>query len=48
MQPLLTLTDEELKTYFATHADDEIGWDRVTNSEVTLLHITACKLTVSP
>jgi hypothetical protein len=40
----LTLTDEELKNYFAAHADDEIGWDRVTNSEATLLHITACKL----
>ncbi|KAF4220079.1 hypothetical protein CNMCM8980_003368 [Aspergillus fumigatiaffinis] len=39
-----TLMDEELKTFFATHADDEIGWDRVTNSEGTLLHITACKL----
>jgi hypothetical protein len=22
-----TLMDEELKTFFATHADDEIGWD---------------------
>lgn len=40
----LTLMDEELKTFFATHADDEIGWDRVTNSEATLLHITACEL----
>ncbi|PKX91234.1 uncharacterized protein P174DRAFT_376578 [Aspergillus novofumigatus IBT 16806] len=40
----LTLTDEELKTFFTTHADDEIGWDRVTNSEATLLHITACEL----
>ncbi|KAG2418849.1 hypothetical protein HFD88_001951 [Aspergillus terreus] len=40
----LTLMDEELKTFFATHADDKIGWDRVTNSEATLLHITACKL----
>ncbi|GES62937.1 zinc knuckle transcription factor [Aspergillus terreus] len=40
----LTLMDEELKTFFATHADDEIGWDRVTNSEATLLHITACQL----
>jgi hypothetical protein len=40
----LTLTDEELKNYFAAHADDKIGWDRVTNSEATLLHITACKL----
>jgi hypothetical protein len=40
----LTLVDEELKTFFATHADDDLGWDRVTNSEATLLHITACKL----
>ncbi|GAB1217283.1 hypothetical protein ATERTT37_006519 [Aspergillus terreus] len=40
----LTVMDEELKTFFATHADDEIGWDRVTNSEATLLHITACQL----
>ncbi|KAF7171079.1 hypothetical protein CNMCM5623_003535 [Aspergillus felis] len=36
-----TLMDEELKTFFASHADDEIGWDRATNSEATLLHITA-------
>ncbi|KAF4169680.1 hypothetical protein CNMCM6936_006839 [Aspergillus lentulus] len=40
----LTLTDEELKTFFTAHADEESGWDRVTNSEATLLHITACKL----
>jgi hypothetical protein len=40
----LTLMDEELKPFFATHADDEIGWDRITNSEATLLHIAACKL----
>ncbi|KAJ5098833.1 hypothetical protein N7532_005834 [Penicillium argentinense] len=40
----LTLMDEELKIFFATHADDEIGWDRVTNSEATLLHLTACEL----
>ncbi|KAL2871683.1 uncharacterized protein BJX67DRAFT_389187 [Aspergillus lucknowensis] len=40
----LTLVDEELKTFFATHADDKIGWDRVTNSEATLLHLTACEL----
>ncbi|KAJ5124023.1 zinc knuckle transcription factor, partial [Penicillium bovifimosum] len=41
---LLTLTDEELKAFFVTHADDEIGWDRVTNSEATLLHLTASEL----
>ncbi|KAH1998309.1 hypothetical protein KXW65_007377, partial [Aspergillus fumigatus] len=40
----LTLTDEELNAFFVTHADDEIGWDRVTNSEATLLHLTACEL----
>jgi hypothetical protein len=40
----LTLTDEELNTFFMTHADDEIGWDQVTNSEATLLHLTAYKL----
>jgi hypothetical protein len=40
----LTLTDEELKNYFAAHADDEIGWDLVMNSEATLLYIIACKL----
>lgn len=40
----LILTDEELKAFFVTHADDKIGWDRVTNLEATLLHLTACKL----
>lgn len=40
----LTLTDEELKAVLVAHADDEIGWDRVTNSEATLLHLTACEL----
>ncbi|KAF9889846.1 hypothetical protein FE257_006936 [Aspergillus nanangensis] len=40
----LTLPDEELNAFFATHADDKIGWDRVNNSEATLLHVTACEL----
>lgn len=40
----LTLTDEELNVFFMTHADDKIGWDQVTNSEATLLYLTACKL----
>ncbi|PYH42930.1 uncharacterized protein BP01DRAFT_324199 [Aspergillus saccharolyticus JOP 1030-1] len=40
----LALTDDELRNHFAAHADDKIGWDRITNSEATLLHITACKL----
>lgn len=40
----LTLADDELKVFFMTHANDNIGWDRVTNSEATLLHLTACKL----
>ncbi|PYH99228.1 hypothetical protein BO71DRAFT_476797 [Aspergillus ellipticus CBS 707.79] len=40
----LTLTDEELEAFFAFHASDEIGWDRVTNSEATLLHLTASEL----
>mgnify|MGYP002718747107 CR=1 FL=1 len=40
----LTLTDEELRAFFITHADDKIGWDRVTNSEATLLHLTACEI----
>ncbi|KAJ5959832.1 zinc knuckle transcription factor [Penicillium vulpinum] len=40
----LTLTDEELKAFFITHATDKIGWDRVTNSAATLLHLIACKL----
>ncbi|OQD86705.1 hypothetical protein PENANT_c007G03009 [Penicillium antarcticum] len=39
----LTLTDEELQAFFVTHADDKIGWDRLTNSEATLLHLTACE-----
>nr|XP_001402421.2 hypothetical protein ANI_1_156174 [Aspergillus niger CBS 513.88] len=39
----LTLMDEELKAFFAAHADDKIGWDRVSNSEATLLHLTACE-----
>lgn len=40
----LTLTDEELRAFFMTHADDKIGWDGVMNSESTLLHLTACEL----
>ncbi|GIJ99534.1 hypothetical protein Aspvir_001667 [Aspergillus viridinutans] len=40
----LTLADDELKAFFMIHADDQIGWDRVTNSEATLLHLTACEL----
>jgi hypothetical protein len=40
----VTLADEELNAFFVTHAEDEIGWDRVTNSEATLLHLTACEL----
>ncbi|KAJ5263953.1 hypothetical protein N7478_011558 [Penicillium angulare] len=40
----LTLTDEELQDFFVTHADDRIGWDQVTYSESTLLHLTACAL----
>ena len=43
----LTLTDEELQAFFVTHTDDtnnEIDWDRVTNSEATLLHLTACEM----
>ncbi|KAH8431755.1 uncharacterized protein LDX57_009407 [Aspergillus melleus] len=40
----LTLADEELKAFFVTHADDEADWCRVTNSEATLLHLTACEL----
>ncbi|KAJ5704096.1 hypothetical protein N7493_011234 [Penicillium malachiteum] len=39
----LTLTDKPLKASFITHANDEISWDRVTNSEATLLHLTACE-----
>ncbi|KAJ5824168.1 hypothetical protein N7447_006508 [Penicillium robsamsonii] len=40
----LTLTDEELKAFFVTRSDDEVGWNRVTNSEATLLHLTAGEL----
>jgi hypothetical protein len=40
----LTLMDEELKTFFTAHADEEISWDGEMNSEAMLLHITACKL----
>ena len=40
----LTLMDEELKAFFVFHASDEIGWERVTNSEATLLHLTASEL----
>jgi hypothetical protein len=40
----LTLTDQELQAFFITHTDDGIGWDRVTNSDATLLHLTACEL----
>ncbi|KAJ5346725.1 hypothetical protein N7541_009207 [Penicillium brevicompactum] len=40
----LTLADEALRAFFNTHADEEIAWDRVTNSEATLLHLTACEL----
>lgn len=40
----LTLTDEELKAFFVTRASDKIGWHQVTNSEATLLHLTACEL----
>ena len=40
----LTLTDEELQDFFFTHVDDPIGWNRVTNLEATLLHLTACAL----
>lgn len=39
-----TLTDEELRAFFVTHADDKISWDRVTNSEATLLYLTACEI----
>ncbi|KAJ5711920.1 hypothetical protein N7488_006076 [Penicillium malachiteum] len=38
----LTLTDKELMAFFVTHVDDKLGWDRVDNSEATLLHLTAC------
>ncbi|KAJ5373957.1 zinc knuckle transcription factor [Penicillium concentricum] len=40
----LTLTDEELKAFFVNHSGDETGWNRVTNSKATLLHLTACEL----
>ena len=40
----LTLPDEELRAFFVTHADDKISWDRVTSSEATPLHLTACEL----
>ncbi|GLB09298.1 hypothetical protein AtubIFM57258_005215 [Aspergillus tubingensis] len=40
----LTLMDEELKAFFVFHASDELGWERVTNSEATLLHLTASEL----
>lgn len=40
----LTLTDKELRAFFIAHANDKIGWDRVTNSEATLLHLTACEI----
>lgn len=40
----LTLTDEGLKAFFVSHANDKIDWDRVTNSEATLLYLTACEL----
>ncbi|KAL4745592.1 hypothetical protein BDW72DRAFT_186441 [Aspergillus terricola var. indicus] len=40
----ITLGDNDLKAFFVTHADDSIGWDRVTTSEATLLHLTACEL----
>ena len=40
----LTLGDNELKAFFVTHVDDNIGWDWLTTSEATLLHLTACEL----
>jgi hypothetical protein len=40
----LTLGGSELKAYFVTHADDNIGWAGVTTSEATLLHLKACEL----
>ena len=41
-----TLADNDLKAskFFVIHTDDKIGWDRVTNSEATLWHLTACEL----
>ncbi|KAL4787749.1 hypothetical protein BJX76DRAFT_345427 [Aspergillus varians] len=38
-----TLADNELKAFFVIHADDKIGWDRVTSSEATLLRLMACE-----
>ncbi|KAJ9297976.1 hypothetical protein DTO271G3_4197 [Paecilomyces variotii] len=40
----LTLDDDELEAFFVTHADDKIGWDQLTNSEATLLHLTTREL----
>ncbi|CBF78433.1 predicted protein [Aspergillus nidulans FGSC A4] len=40
----LTLGDNELKAFLMTHVDNNIGWDRVTTSEATFLHLTACEL----
>lgn len=40
----LTLTDEELKAFFVFYTSDEFGWDRGTNSEATLLYLTASEL----
>lgn len=39
----LTLTDEELRAFFVTQ-DDKFDWDRMSSSEATLLHLTACEL----
>jgi hypothetical protein len=41
---VLTLRDEELKAFFATHTDDKIGLNRVKNSKATLLHLTAYEI----
>ncbi|KAL4926830.1 uncharacterized protein BDV17DRAFT_299411 [Aspergillus undulatus] len=40
----LTLADDELRVFFVTLADNKIGWDQVTSSEATPLHLTACEL----
>ncbi|KAL2831656.1 hypothetical protein BJY01DRAFT_254164 [Aspergillus pseudoustus] len=40
----VTLEDDELKTFFATHLNGNSVWDRVTTSEATLLHLTAREL----
>ncbi|KAJ5737473.1 uncharacterized protein N7483_002598 [Penicillium malachiteum] len=40
----LTLPDEDLQSFFVAHIDVKIGWNQVTNSEATLLHLTACEL----